>query len=246
MKITAKRKIFGDDDEFDPQDQLNDQEAEALVDMLMNDPEVEFGPIDSNGFQPIFYAGQMIGLVNPSQGMGVIDREAYDSLRNPEIAEDPDMSDMIMSSKNVKARDEISSEDSLKDAIKDALDEDLCKEIVDAAFSEDESFSDDVFSYAAGKDDSFFDAMNDDTPRNVAFMFFEGQDLDDKGPANPGKDYFRFDRKGNVQSTDYPGAVYMDTILDDIVDYIVDHMDEVEFPEKIDKLINKYLNNKER
>ena len=128
----------------------------------------------------------------------------------------------------------------------DILDAELCQEVVDAAFSEYDEFSDIVFTYAGGKDDSFFDALNDDTPRNVAFMFFEGKDLDDGGPANPGRDYFRFDRKGNIESTDDPGEIYMDTILDDIVDYIVDHMEEVEFPEKIDKLINKYLDNQER
>ena len=246
MKIDAKRKIFGDDDEFDPRDHLDDQEAEELVNTLMNDPQVEFGPVDRNGFQPIFYSGQMIGLINPSQGMGVIDREVYDSLRVPEIVEDPELSDSIMSAKKVQAVGSIDSEDDLKSAIKDALDADLCEEIVNMAFSEDDKFSDDAFTYAAGKDDSFFDALNDDTPRNVAYMFFEGKDLDDGGPANPGKDYFRFDRKGNIESTDEPGEVYMDTILDDIVDYIVDNMEEVEFPEKIDKLINEYLNNKER
>jgi len=245
MKISAKRKIFGDADDFDSESQLTDQEAEELVNSLMSDPEVEIGPIDRNGFQPIFYAGQMIGLLNPSQGMGIIDREAYDALRGAGNDVDPD-DDIIMFSKDIKADDDVTSEDSLKSAIKEALDSDLCEEIVKQAFSEDEKFADDVFTFAGGKDDSFFEALNDDTPRNVAFMFFEGKDLDEGGPANPGRDYFRFDRKGNIESTDEPGEVYMDTILDDIVDYIVDNMEEVEFPEKIDKLINKYLDNEER
>lgn len=242
MKITAKRKVFGDDDS---ESQLNDQEAEELVNSLMNDPEVEIGPVDKNGFQPIFYAGQMIGLLNPSQGMGVIDRNAYDALRGADNDKIPD-DDVIMFSEKIKAADNITAKTSLETALTDILDAELCQEVVDAAFSEYDEFSDIVFTYAGGKDDSFFDALNDDTPRNVAFMFFEGKDLDDGGPANPGRDYFRFDRKGNIESTDDPGEIYMDTILDDIVDYIVDHMEEVEFPEKIDKLINKYLDNQER
>ena len=245
MKITAKRQNMsnhGPDGE-----QLRDEEAEALFDIILKDPDTEIGMPDSNGNQPIFYKGEIIGMLNPSKGYGAIDPDAYAALSGDlEIEKDPEISDSVMSAKSIKASDEIKSKSDLAYALSDILTPELCVDVVNQAFSEYDEFSDDAFTYAGGKDDSFFESLNDETPRNIAYMFFEGQDLDSKGPANPDRDYFRFTKKGNIESTDKPGDVYMDTIKDDIVDFVIDHMDEIEFDEKIQELINEYFENNVR
>ena len=120
--------------------------------------------------------------------------------------------------------------------IKDIMDEDLCMEVVNLAFSEDGSFSDEHFDEA----DVFFDIIANEDAMTVALMFFNGKDLDSKGPANPNRDYFRRDGKDNVESTDDPAVIYYDELLDDIVDYIVKYYDEVELPEKIQEVIDNF------
>ena len=124
----------------------------------------------------------------------------------------------------------------LKRHIKNALDEDLCVDIINLAFSEDGDFAFDVFTDS----DTFFDTLIDTEPRDVALMFFNGKDLDYRGPANPNREYFRLDRKENVESTDDPGAIYYDTLIDDIVDYVIDHIDDREFPEEIQDILTEY------
>ena len=124
----------------------------------------------------------------------------------------------------------------LRHALEDELDYDLCVEIVNLAFSEDNEFSSSVFMDS----DTFFDTLIDDEPVSVAIMFFKGKDLDDGGQANPDKEYFRLDNHEYVESTDDPGEIYYDDLLDDIVDYIMEHIDNREFPEVVQDIIAEY------
>lgn len=148
---------------------------------------------------------------------------------------------IVKSGTNVVASNKIKTKSELEKALKDTIDADLCVDIVNLAFSDDGSFSDFVFDSA----DVFFDLLIDEEPKDVALMFFNGKDLDSRGPANPNRDYFRRDGRDNVESTDDPGAIYYDEILDDIVDFVVKYYDEFEFPDEIQELINEYLDNAE-
>lgn len=124
----------------------------------------------------------------------------------------------------------------LKHIIEDELTSDLCVDVVNLAYSEDNKFTSDVFLDSA----TFFDTLINEEPINVAIMFFDGKDLDDRGQANPDKAYFRLDKRDNVESTDYPGDIYYDDLLDEIVDYIMDHIDDREFPAEIQDIITEY------
>ena len=133
----------------------------------------------------------------------------------------------------------IRHEDDLRQLIKDVLSADLCTDVVNLAFSEDGTFEEYVFLDA----DTFFDTLIDAEPYEIARSFFMGEDLDSRGPANPIRDYFRYNGYGNVESTDDPGDTYYDTIEDDIIDYIMDHLD-LEYPEDIQEVIDEYNENK--
>lgn len=137
--------------------------------------------------------------------------------------------------KIIKATND-SNNSGLKKAIMSLLDEDLCIDIVNLAFSEDGFFKEEVFTDS----ETFFDTIIDEEPKQVALMFFNGKDLDLRGSANPNREYFRLDRKGNVESTDDPGVVYYDDLLDDIVDYIMEHIDNREFPEVVQDILAEY------
>lgn len=127
--------------------------------------------------------------------------------------------------------------DDLIQNIEDVLDEKLCLGVVNLAFSEEGLFSEVIFSDS----DTFFDTIIDEEPKQVAKMFFEGKNLDLSGPANPNMKYFRLNRKGNVESTNQPGAIYYEDLLDEIVDYIIENIDEgIEFPDEIQELIDEY------
>jgi hypothetical protein len=128
----------------------------------------------------------------------------------------------------------------LKRKIKSALDEDLCIDVINLAFSEDDDFSNEVFI----ESDIFWDTHSNDDMQDIVLKFFNGEDLDSKGPANPNRDYFRFNRAGNVESTDYPGDIYLDQLKDEVIDYIMDHLDDREFPLDIQELIDEYQNDK--
>lgn len=143
--------------------------------------------------------------------------------------------------KKIQASDEISSKSELEDALKAALTDDLCVELVDLAYSEDGEFADDAFIDS----DTFFDLLANEEPYEVARQFFMGEDLDSKGPANPTRDYFRYNGYGNVESTDDPGATYSEILDTEIVDYIMDHLDDRDYPEEIQELIDEYLGNEE-
>ena len=138
----------------------------------------------------------------------------------------------------IKATKRNNGSDLEKD-IRDILDGSLCEQIVNLAFSEKGLFSSEVFSDS----DNFFDTIIEEEPKQVAIMFFEGKNLDRHGSANPYMKYFRLNRKGNVESTNQPGEIYYEDLLDEIVDYIMENIDEdVEFPDEIQELIVEYQN----
>jgi len=143
----------------------------------------------------------------------------------------------IRKRKKIKSADRIKDIQGLEAAIKDALTADLCIDLVDLAYSEDNYFDDDVFVDA----DTFWDVHDNDDVKDIIFKFFNGEDLDSKGPANPNRTYFRFDGYDNIESTDYPGDIYLNELDTEIVDYILDHLEDREFPEQIQNFVNEYL-----
>lgn len=148
---------------------------------------------------------------------------------------------MKISSKKIISSNSIKSESDLEKAIKDALTSDICFDIVAIAYSEDDLFSEDAFIAA----DVFWDIHENDDLQDMCLKFFKGENLDTRGAADPSSDYFRFDGYGNVESTDTPGDIYLDELDDELTDYIMDHLDDREFPEEIQKLIDNYFENKE-
>lgn len=130
----------------------------------------------------------------------------------------------------------------LKRLIKDIIDPEICQEIINLAYSEDNSFADYMFM----ESDVFFDdVIANYTPMDIALIFFNGNDLDSRGNANPNREYFRFNKYDNVESTDYPEDILYDELLDDVVDFIVNHIEEFEYPESIQDIINEYLDMEE-
>jgi hypothetical protein len=136
----------------------------------------------------------------------------------------------------------ISNVAELKRQIKDTIDPEICQEIINLAYSEDGSFADYMFM----ESDVFFDdVIANYAPMDIALIFFSGKDLDSRGSANPNREYFRFNKHNNVESTDYPEDILYDELLDDVVDFIIDHIEEFEYPESIQDIINDYLDMEE-
>lgn len=129
----------------------------------------------------------------------------------------------------------------LRKELKDILNEDICTEIVDMAYSEDGTFEDDAFIDA----DTFWDVHSADDAQELVLRFFNGEDLDSRGQANPNRDYFRYNGYENIESTDYPGDIYLDLLDNEIVDYIMEHLDDREYPDEVQKIIDKYFDDKE-
>lgn len=125
----------------------------------------------------------------------------------------------------------------LRKAIKSALSDDLCVDIINLAYSEDDQFVDEAFIEA----DVFWDIQSNADAQELVLKFFNGEDLDSKGPANPNRDYFRFNGYGNIESTDYPGDIYLDDLDDEIVDYIMEHSTDREFPKNIQDILDDYM-----
>jgi len=138
--------------------------------------------------------------------------------------------------KIIKSDSDITSKEDLEDALEDALTYDLCVELVNLAYSEDGYFDTDIFLDS----DTFFDSLAVEEVYDVVRAFFYGEDLDGTGPANPTRGYFRYNGYANVESTDDPGAHYMNELDDEIVDYIMDHLDDREYPEEIQEVIDRY------
>lgn len=138
---------------------------------------------------------------------------------------------------NISASDKFTSE--LKKELKDALTEDICVDLVNLAYSEDDVFTEDAFIEA----EIFWDTHSNDDVQDMVLKFFNGEDLDSKGPANPNRDYFRFDGYENIESTDYPGDIYKEELDIELVDYVMEHLDDREFPEAIQEIIDNYMIN---
>lgn len=154
----------------------------------------------------------------------------------------------VQSSSNIEATETITAaagietKSDLQQAIENILDPDLCGQVVSIGFSEDGQFDRDVF---IDTDEFFKSNLDALSSMDVALKFFNGSDLDSKGPANPNREYMRFDGAKNIETTDDPDEIYFDIIFDDIINYIMDHVDDTEFPDAIQELIDEYLANNE-
>ena len=138
----------------------------------------------------------------------------------------------------VNSATRLSNAKDLEKALKAVLTEEICKDIVDLAYSEDGEFGQEIFLPS----DDFFDTnLYNTEPKDVALKFFNGKDLDSRGAANPNRDYFRFDGYDNVESTNDPGDIYLDELDKEIVYYIMDHLDDRTFPDKVQEIIDEYL-----
>lgn len=206
-------------------------DTKATLKQIMNDPDVELGDADKDGNQEVFCCGRNIGLINASKGICEIDAKKY---KLPKKSNASIKSSTVMASIDTRAE--------LEDAIYDALDSDTCLQIVEEAFSSKSMFERQVFMDS----ETFFSTeLVANTAKEVATKFHKGEDLDDDGPADPTKKYFRLNKAGNVESTDYPGDIYFDTLDDDIINYIMDNLEDVEFPKYIQDIIDEYLDNAE-
>lgn len=188
---------------------------------IMNDPDLDLGEPDENGEQEVSCCGKSVGWVNASKGIGCLTN--------------------IKGSRAITASEKITSRAQLENAIAEVLDSDICAQVVEEAFSSTGTFEESIFTPS----DEFFDVnFANKSPKEIAKAFFDGEDLDDDGPANPDRDWFRLAKKG-VQSTDYPGDYYLDELYDDILNYIMDNIEDTEFPDYIQELIDEYLENNE-
>ena len=140
--------------------------------------------------------------------------------------------------KNVVSARSIKSSAALHRELKEILDEDLCVDVVNIGYSNDDEFADVVFIEA----EVFWDIHSNDDAFELVKHFYDGADLDSNTAesANPNSEYFRQDKDEDVESTDYPGDIYMDEILDDIIDYIIEHQNDRTFPEDIQEVLDNY------
>ena len=130
------------------------------------------------------------------------------------------------------------SEDDLRNALEDVLDSDICYAVVGMGSSESGYFGDDEFFDMATFCDAF---LSDDDPLSVAQEFWDGDDLDEhENHANPYAEYARY-HYGTIETTDYPGDVYLENLSDEIIDYIVEHPDPYEpYPDEVQELLDDY------
>lgn len=121
---------------------------------------------------------------------------------------------------------------SLKDLLSD--DPDLMMDVVHTIYSEAGEFESDVFLDA----DAFYETLSKEAPEDIVLKFFNGKDLDSKGPANPNREYFRFNKYENVESTNYPGDIYIDKILNDVCKYIEGKGKDIKYPEAVQDILD--------
>lgn len=145
--------------------------------------------------------------------------------------------------KNVVSARSIKSSATLRRELKEILDEDLCVEVVNIGYSNDDEFADAVFIEA----EVFWDIHSNDDAFELVKHFYDGENLDSNTSksANPNSEYFRQDKYEDVESTNYPGDIYMDEILDDIINYIIDHQEDRTFPEEIEDILKKFREDSE-
>ena len=224
--------------------------VEDVLNQILSDSDTSLETPDRDGNQVVFHLGEPIGIINMRKGLANIGGKMY-KFNSYQVKANPidDLPEVVKASADGDDRRTIKSKDALRQDIEDVLDENLCVEVVNIGFSTDGEFDDVVFLEGddnIDEDASFFGSLIDDLPKDIALKFFNGKDLDSHGSANPNRDYFRYDKKGNIESTNDPGAIYYDTIFDDIVDYIMDNLETVEFPDDIQELINDYLENEDK
>lgn len=200
------------------------------LEKVMNDPDYELGDADENGEQEVYCCGKFIGTINAQKGTCDIDEDKNKSKKK------------VKSFSSIRASDGIETKSDLSDAIRDVLDSDICAEIVEEAYSANGTFEKDIFLDSG----VFFDTeLVGASAKEIALKFFDGEDIDDGGPANPHRNYFRYNKHKKIESTDYPGDVYFDTLEDDIINYILDNLEDGDFPDYIQELIDEYLDNEE-
>ena len=242
-----------------------DETMEQVFKNIIYDPHVTIENPDAKGNSVILYDGVDIGWMNIERGMGWIDDKAYDKLQkyvepeeplasiydeddedyddyeDIEDDEEPYLDDDVDASTKVTADIDVDSGSKSLDKFFKKLesvlsDASVMEETVDTIYAADGSLEEDVFIDS----ETFFDLMANDEPETIALKFFNGEDMDAKGPANPSRDYFRYNAYENVESTDDPGSIYKDEIMDEVCDYIHDNPD-LDYPDKVTEVIDKYL-----
>ena len=128
---------------------------------------------------------------------------------------------------------------SLKDLLSD--DPDLMMDVVHTIYSEAGEFESDVFLDA----DAFYETLSKEAPEDIVLKFFNGKDLDSKGPANPNREYFRLNKYANVESTNYPGDIYIDKILNDVCKYIEGKGKDIKYPEAVQDILDAAADDKD-
>lgn len=263
-KFYSKKKI----DKMIKQGKLNGNHMEKIFLELMEDPYAGLDKPDKSGNQDIYYYGKHIGWINPTRNIGYIDRKAYEQLKaknkkqavkmptkkdtqpqNAEVVPEKKVKYEIPSDELLRASSDIApkkkitasvnmDEDGLRELLEDALDSDICEEIVSLAYGYDDYFADIYFTDISEFIDIY---MSNDDPLDVVMAFYDGQDYDDnEDHANPNRDYARYDSRGTVETTNYPGDVYLDESSDEIIDYIMEHLDNDDFPDEIQEIVDQY------
>ena len=118
------------------------------------------------------------------------------------------------------------------DAIRDYIEghSDVLVDLVNLLYSEQDMFADNVFMPR----DILYNLISHLDTEDVADKFYRGHDLDShRGAAYPNAKYFRYDAKGNFESTNHPDQIYNEEIFQDVVDYVIDHPDNERYPEEI-------------
>ena len=118
------------------------------------------------------------------------------------------------------------------DAIRDYIEghSDVLVDLVNLLYSEQDMFADNVFM----ERDIFYNLISHLDTEDVADEFYRGHDLDShRGAAYPNAKYFRYDAKGNFESTNHPDQIYSEEIFQDVVDYVIDHPDNERYPEEL-------------
>lgn len=112
----------------------------------------------------------------------------------------------------------------LREIRKELEDYDLLYKVVNSIYSSTGDFSEIVFF----ENDVFLDTMTSDLSiKELLTKFYEGYDLDlNKLHANPNAEYFRYDEDGNIESTDEPGEIYENYILE-ISDWLKDNIQDI-------------------
>ncbi len=208
---------------------------------IIHDPNSIIAEPDKKGNSDILYNGKNIGWMNIEQGVCWIDDKEYGEDNEGSYLSDIDASEEI------SAADDDINKDGWASTLEQALKSELfysrlMEETVNAIYSNTGDFDQAVFMEA----DEFYDLNAKKDVHDILLDFYNGKDLDiDKDGANPNRDYFRRDGKAHVQSTNDPGQIYVDEILDDIVKFIVDHADDTYYPDDIMEILEHYAESDE-